>query len=97
MRLSRPQASGVGAKELQAAGLSVGPTYSKGGAQSTGYSVSNTVQATLHELKKAGSVIDTAASAAGNAIRIQGIAFSISDDAAAKAQARYRLCGEPAA
>lgn len=86
--LSKLKGSGVEAKDLQTAGLSVEPTYSKDAAQITGYSVSNTVQATLHDLKNAGSVIDAAASAVGNAIRIQAIAFSISDDAAAKAQAR---------
>ncbi len=86
--LSTLKGSGVAEKDLQTVGLSIEPTYSKDGVQITGYSVSNTVQATFRDLKNAGTVIDAAAATVGNAIRIQAIAFSISDEAAARATAR---------
>ncbi len=86
--LSTLKRSGVAPKDVQTAGLSVDPTYAKDGAQITGYSVSNTVQVTFRDLKNAGKIIDAAASSVGNAIRIQAIAFSISDDATAIAHAR---------
>ena len=69
---------GVARRAVQTTGLSVQPTYNKTGAL-TGYAVSNSVVARLHDLSTAGQVVDAAAGAAGNAVRIDSLAFSIQD------------------
>jgi uncharacterized protein YggE len=42
----------------------------------------------LRDIAAAGAVIDQAAAAAGDAIRVQQIEFSVADESAARAQAR---------
>jgi uncharacterized protein YggE len=46
------------------------------------------LQATLHNLKTAGGLIDAAAASVGNAVRIDQMSFSVSDDSTENAQAR---------
>src|SRR5690606_37792220 len=48
----------------------------------------NTVTATLRNVDKAGAVIDAAARAAGDAIRLNQVGFSFDDDTALRAAAR---------
>jgi uncharacterized protein len=79
---------GVVAADITTSQLSISPTYTNDGRQITGYQVTNLVTARLHDLKAAGSLIDAAAGAAGNAIRVQQISFSIDDDSALLATAR---------
>lgn len=79
---------GLGEKDLQTSGLYIYPTYSNSGNAITGYEVNNSVTAILHEVSKAGALIDTAQQAAGDAIRVDGISFSFADDSDLRAQAR---------
>lgn len=79
--------SGVAEEDLRTSGLSIYPTYSDTG-RVTGYEVTNQVTATLRDLAGAGALIDAAAQAAGDAVRVQQIAFSLDDDAAQRAAAR---------
>ena len=44
-----------------------------------GYKVSNTVNAKIRNIEKAGSIIDSAAAAGGDLIRVNGISFSVDD------------------
>jgi uncharacterized protein YggE len=53
-----------------------------------GYSVTNTVSIIVRNLNNAGTIIDAAAQAGGNSIRIQSIYFSISDPTKYFSQAR---------
>jgi len=78
---------GVKGKKVQTTGLSIQPTYSKTGTL-TGYSVENSVVAEISDFTTAGSVIDSAAGAAGNDVRIDGLSFSIEDPAGLEDQAR---------
>jgi len=80
---------GVGDADMQTSLLSIQPTYS-GGNQPvlTGYQASNEVTVKLHDLGGAGSLIDQAAKAAGNAIHIDSIAYSLVDDRSLMDQAR---------
>jgi uncharacterized protein YggE len=80
--------NGVAAKDLQTTELSINPTYDDKSATITGYQVDNVVQATLHDITRAGHLLDAAAGIAGNAVRVQQIAFSVGDDSALRAQAR---------
>lgn len=80
--------SGVADQDLRTSGLSIYPTYSDSGTTVTGYEVNNQVTATLRDLAGAGALIDTAAQAAGDAVRVQQITFSLDDDAEQRAAAR---------
>lgn len=53
-----------------------------------GYSVNNNVNVKIRDLDRVGEIIDEAASAGGNATRIQNISFSIENTDAALKQAR---------
>ncbi len=78
---------GVAKADIQTTGLSIQPSYDKTGTL-TGYSVSNSVVAKIHDFTTAGSVIDAAAGAAGNAVRIDSLSFSIQDPRGVQDQAR---------
>ena len=67
---------GVAAADLQTSGLSLQPTSPPAAA---GYQVDDTVTATLRNLANAGTVIDDALVAAGDAGRLGGVNLSISD------------------
>ncbi|HEV7687105.1 MAG TPA: SIMPL domain-containing protein [Acidimicrobiia bacterium] len=82
------KSKGVQAKDIQTSQLSINPTYDDKGQRITGYQVTNQVTATLHDIASAGGLIDAAAGAVGDAVRVQSIGFSIDDDSALKAEAR---------
>ncbi|MDA8183623.1 MAG: SIMPL domain-containing protein [Acidimicrobiales bacterium] len=81
---------GVASKDIQTSGLSIQPQYNyPHGVQTlTGYSVSNTVTAKIHDLATAGSVVDSLGAAAGNAVRIDALSFSVQDPRSLQDQAR---------
>ncbi|HVS40869.1 MAG TPA: SIMPL domain-containing protein [Candidatus Dormibacteraeota bacterium] len=79
---------GVAAKDIATSQLSISPTYDNNGQHITGYQVGNIVTAKVHDIQGAGQLIDAAAGAAGDAVRIQQIAFGFDDDSALLAQAR---------
>lgn len=78
---------GVASRQIQTTGLSIQPSYDTKGVL-TGYSVRNSVVAKLHDFATAGAVIDAAAGAAGNAVRIDSLTFSIRDPRGVEDQAR---------
>jgi uncharacterized protein YggE len=81
--------NGVVDADIQTSLLSIQQTYSPPpNPVLTGYQVTNEVTVKLHDLTKAGSLIDGAAKAAGNAVHIENISYSISDDSALAQQAR---------
>ena len=82
------KANGVEAKDIQTSQLSIHPTYDDKGQRIVGYQVNTIVTATLHDIGGAGALIDAAAAAVGDAVRVQSIGFSIDDDSALKAEAR---------
>ncbi|HEY3831775.1 MAG TPA: SIMPL domain-containing protein [Acidimicrobiia bacterium] len=69
-------ASGVDKSDIQTTQLSVNPTYDNH-SHLTGFNASNQVSADLHQMSRAGAVIDAAARAAGSAISLGGVSFSI--------------------
>jgi uncharacterized protein YggE len=75
--------------EIRTAGYSLTPNYKYPGNGGTptiiGYTASNTVEATSWDLAGIGKVIDAVSQAGAN--RIQGIQFSVKDEAPARAQA----------
>ena len=82
------RAAGVAEADLRTSQLSVSPTQDPNTGRITGYEVSNLLTATLRDVDRAGSVIDAAGAAAGDAVRVQQLEFSVADDSAPRAQAR---------
>lgn len=81
------KASGVTPADIQSTDFSISPTMTPNGTI-TGYQVSNTLLVTLHDLTAAGQAIDTAANSVGNAVRINGLTFSVSNTGNVDGQAR---------
>jgi len=67
---------GVADDDMQTSDLSISPNWDNHG-HITGYSVSNTVTVTLHDLSSAGAIIDDAAAKVGDDVRFDGVALSI--------------------
>jgi uncharacterized protein YggE len=79
--------NGVAKADLQTNQLSINPNFDTKG-QITGYQVSNMVTAKLRNIGTAGAVIDAVGKAAGNAVRVQQLTFSIDNDTDLMATAR---------
>jgi hypothetical protein len=77
---------GVAERDLQTSGFNIYAAYSNDGRTVTGYTVSNTVSATIRDLAQAGELLDRVVQAGAN--RVYGISFGVSDPKAARAQAR---------
>ncbi len=82
------KSKGVAPADLQTSQLSINPIYDSATGRITGYEVANQVTATLHDVGGAGGLIDAAGEAAGDAVQVQQLGFSIGDDSASRAQAR---------
>lgn len=82
------KAAGLASADLETSGLSIMPSYSGSPAHVSGYQVDDTVTARVHKLSSAGSLIDAAAAKLGNDMRFEGLAFSLTNDAAASLAAR---------
>ena len=82
------KSKGVADADLQTSELSVNPSYNPSNGRISGYEVTNQVTATLHDIGGAGGIIDAAGDAAGDAVRVQQLSFSIDDDSALRAKAR---------
>jgi uncharacterized protein len=78
---------GVAENDLRTSGLQIFPTFESDGRIS-GYEVTNEVTATLRDVAGAGALVDAAAQAAGDAVRVRQITFGIDDDAQPRAGAR---------
>jgi uncharacterized protein len=78
---------GVAPADVQTSDVSIFPNYNDHG-YITGYQVSNTLTAKLRNFANAGSLIDAVAGAAGNAIRLNSLTFSVEDTRALEDQAR---------
>lgn len=78
---------GVADADLKTSGAQVQPNYSSSGSIN-GYTASESLTATLRDLKTAGSAVSAAAAAAGNATRIDNVALDIENDNSLMTQAR---------
>ncbi len=85
--IARLKGAGVAATDIQTRDFSIYPGYDSTRKRFT-YSVSNSVDAKLRDLLKAGAILDDVASGVGNDIRIQGVSFSFADNSALLAGAR---------
>jgi uncharacterized protein YggE len=81
------QLVGVSKADIQTTNFSIQPNFATNGTI-TGYRVTNSVHVKLHNLSASGAVIDAAARSAGNAIRINGLTFSVDDTTTVDGTAR---------
>ena len=84
------EANGVAARDIQTTGLSLQPQYAypKGVPTLTGYQVTNTVTATLRDVKTAGAALDAVVNASGDAAQINSLTFSFGNPATVEDAAR---------
>jgi uncharacterized protein YggE len=81
---------GVAAADIQTSGLSIWPNYADGSQVPRGYSVSESITATLNKLSAAGTQIDDAVHAGGNATTVSDISLNLTDDSKLLGAARSR-------
>ena len=91
------QAGGVAAADIQTSGLSIYPNYPNNSSTPDGYSVSESLTATLNSLAAAGTQIDAAVHAGGNAATVSGISLNLTDTSSLLAQARARAVADATA
>jgi uncharacterized protein YggE len=79
---------GIADKDMQTTQVNVWPQYDDKGLRIVGYIANESVSVKSHDVKNAGQLIDAAAGAVGDAIRLNGMYFSIEDTTALYANAR---------
>jgi uncharacterized protein len=86
--ISALKGGGVRPGDIQTSGLSIQPNYSANSQVPTGYGVSEQLTATLRDLAKAGSEIQAAVTAGGNATTVDGVSLNLTDTGPLLAHAR---------
>ncbi|HEY5396698.1 MAG TPA: SIMPL domain-containing protein [Trebonia sp.] len=88
---------GVAAADIQTSGLSIWPSYPSDSQTPSGYSVSESLTATLNNLTAAGTQIDAAVHAGGDATTVSGISLNLTDTSPLLSQARVRAVADATA
>jgi hypothetical protein len=88
---------GVAAADIQTSGLSIWPNYPANSQAPSGYSVSESLTATLNSLTAAGTQVDAAVRAGGNTTTVSGISLNLTDTGPLLAQARTRALADATA
>jgi uncharacterized protein YggE len=86
--------AGVAKTDIQTGYVSVWPRYRDNSQDVTGYWASNSVNAVLHDIDRAGAVIDAATEAVGDGITMGGVSFSIDDTSGLYTKARQMAVEE---
>ncbi|WP_262966305.1 SIMPL domain-containing protein [Methylobacter psychrophilus] len=83
--------SNVADKDIQTRQVSLYPIYKQDAANKiNGYQLANRVTICVRDISKVSTIIDSAVTAGGNAVRLQAINFAIDNPEAALAQAREK-------
>jgi uncharacterized protein len=82
------KSGGVAAADLQTSGLSIQAQYATTGTAVSGYAVDDTVNAKLRDLSTAGSLLDAAVTAGGNAVRVDDLHYSVTNPTSLEDKAR---------
>jgi uncharacterized protein len=80
---------GVAQADIQTSDLNISPNYNNN-SQITGYSVSESLTATLNHLSLAGAQIDAAVRAGGNAVTVDEVSVNLTSTGSLMAAARTR-------
>jgi len=76
-------------RDIQTSNLNIYQSTNQYGTP-TGFTVSDSLQVTMHDIKRAGGAIDAAVAAVGNGVSFNGVSFSQSNQSVALAQARAK-------
>jgi uncharacterized protein YggE len=79
---------GLSDTDLKTNQVSISPWYADTGERSPAYQVTNLVTATVRDVATVGAIIDAAARACGDAVRVEQLNFGVADEAPALARAR---------
>ena len=71
-------AKGVEKKDLQTSNVSIWPNYNSKGAPK-GYTVTESLTASVRDITKAGATLSAAVDAGGNAVRVDAVSFALED------------------
>jgi hypothetical protein len=82
------RARGVAGRDIQTSGMSIYPNYQGNSQVPVGYNVSESLTATLNNLSKAGSQMQAAVQAGGNAITVDNVSLNLTDTGKLLAAAR---------
>jgi uncharacterized protein YggE len=88
------RARGVSASDIQTSGLYIQPDYTSGSQTPSGYGASESLTATLVSIGAAGSQIEAAVHAGGNAVTVDGITLNLTDTSGLLATARSRAVAD---
>ncbi|UOY02408.1 SIMPL domain-containing protein [Blastococcus sp. PRF04-17] len=86
--LEAVRAEGVSEDDVATVNVSVYAAYDHNGQEITGYTARHDLEVRLRDLGRAGTAITALVTAGGDAARLQGVAFSLEDDAALQEDAR---------
>lgn len=87
---------GLAASDIQTANFTISPMRNNTGAI-TGYQVSNSIVAKLHDLTKAGAVIDAISAKGGDEAQIQNLSVSVEDTRSLEDQAHAQAVDQAGA
>lgn len=77
---------GVRQKDMQTSGLNIYEDTTDGVV--TGFTVNDTLNVSIHSIKRAGAALDAAVRVVGNGVQLDGVTFSIANDSNLLAAAR---------
>jgi uncharacterized protein len=86
---------GVASRQIQTSNVTLQPQYRLGNPSTiVAYQVTNTITAQLHDFSTAGTLIDDVVAAAGDAVRLDSVTFSLTNPDALEDQARAQAVHE---
>lgn len=86
--------SGVRASDIQTSGLSIQPNYGNSSPAPVSYGVSESINVTLRHLPSAGTQINDAVRAGGNATVVDGVSLDVTDTSTLLASARAKAVAD---
>lgn len=81
------KAAGVAARDVRTSDLNVSAQYDSND-HVTGWTARTSLEATLHDLKRAGAVLDAAIGAGGTSVRVDGLTYDLANPDPVLAKAR---------
>lgn len=91
------RAAGIAEDDIRTTYFSIHPRYEyqrEGEQQLLGFQVTNTLSITVRDLEATGDVVDRAAAAGGDLIRVQSIDFQLEDTSALEEEARIQAIAD---
>ncbi len=84
--------SGIDRSDISTSNYTINSEYDWSGNERrfTGFRVNNNIQVHIHDLARSGQILDDAVAAAGDAITVNSLTFSIEDSAQLEEEARKR-------